>query len=97
MFRNVANWLVDPTGLTPHGFCLLWEPGLLWTHAVSDAAIGLAYFTIPIALLIVARHRRDLVFRPLFVLFAAFILLCGTGHWFDVLTLWYQRMVCRPW
>ena len=32
-------------------------------------------------------RRRDLVFRPVFLLFAAFILLCGTGHLLDVLTL----------
>jgi PAS domain S-box-containing protein len=88
MLQNLANWLVDPSGLTPHGFCLLWEPGLIWTHALSDSAIGLAYYTIPLALVIVARRRRDLVFRPVFALFAAFIVLCGTVHWLDLVTLW---------
>ena len=28
------------------------------------------------------------MFRPLLLLFAAFILLCGATHWLDVLTLW---------
>ena len=88
MWQELARWLVDPSGLTPHGFCLLWEPGLLWMHAVSDAAIAVAYFTIPAALIVIARRRRDLVFRPVFWLFAAFILLCGSGHVLDVLTLW---------
>jgi PAS domain S-box-containing protein len=88
MLESIGNWLFDPSGVTPHGFCLLWEPGLIWLHAVSDSAIALAYFTIPLALAIVARRRRDLVFRPLFICFAAFILLCGTGHWLDLLTLW---------
>jgi signal transduction histidine kinase/ActR/RegA family two-component response regulator len=55
---------------------------------LSDALIGLAYFSIPVALVIVARRRSDLVFRPLLWLFAAFILLCGTTHWIDLLTLW---------
>jgi signal transduction histidine kinase/CheY-like chemotaxis protein len=85
---NLVGWLFDPSGLTPHGFCLLWEPGLIWTYALSDALIGLAYFSIPVALVIVARRRSDLVFRPLLWLFAAFILLCGTTHWIDLLTLW---------
>jgi diguanylate cyclase (GGDEF)-like protein/PAS domain S-box-containing protein len=80
--------MLDPSGLTPHGFCLLWEPWLIWTHGVSDAAIGLSYFSIPIVLMRLARSRKDLVFRPVFWMFAAFILLCGTGHWFDVITLW---------
>jgi PAS domain S-box-containing protein len=88
MFQELANWLIDPAGLTPHGFCLLWEPGLIWTYAVSDAGIAVAYFTIPLALAAFARRRRDLVFRPIFWLFAAFILLCGSTHLLDVVTLW---------
>jgi diguanylate cyclase (GGDEF)-like protein len=84
----LAAWLFDPSGLTPHGFCLLWEPGLLWLHAGSDVATGIAYFSIPFALLSFVRARRDITFRPVFLLFAAFILLCGVGHWMDLLTLW---------
>jgi signal transduction histidine kinase len=88
MFNALSGWLFDSSGLTPHGFCLLWQPGLIWTYALSDAGIGLAYFSIPLALGVIARRRQDLVFRPLLLLFAAFILLCGTTHWLDVLTLW---------
>ena len=65
-----------------------WEPGLIWTHALSDIGIGIAYFSIPLALSIFARRRQDLVFRPIFWLFATFILLCGTTHLLGVLTLW---------
>jgi signal transduction histidine kinase len=86
---DLARWLFDPSGLTPHGFCLLWEPWLIWTHAASNVAIGLAYFSIPVVLIRFVRRRRDLVFKPVFGLFAAFILLCGAGHWADLLTLWY--------
>jgi PAS domain S-box-containing protein len=88
MSSNLAQWLFNPSGLTAHGFCLLWEPSLIWTYAVSDIGIGLAYFSIPLALAFVAHRRRDVIFRPLFWLFAAFILLCGTTHWLDLLTLW---------
>ncbi len=88
MLSFLNEWLFDSAGLTAHGFCLLWEPGLIWTYAISDAAIGIAYFSIPVALAVIARRRRDLVFRPLLLLFAAFILLCGTTHWLDLLTLW---------
>ena len=88
MLSTIENWLFDPSGLTPHGFCLLWEPGLIWTHAISDIGIGIAYFSIPLALSLVARRRQDLMFRPLFRLFALFILLCGTTHFISVLTLW---------
>src|SRR5579862_8856922 len=88
MWNSLARWLADPTGLTPHGYCLLWDPGLIWTYAASDIGIGTAYFTIPAALAVFVRRRRDVVFRPIFWLFAAFILLCGLTHWLDVLTLW---------
>ncbi|HYZ64512.1 MAG TPA: PAS domain S-box protein [Acetobacteraceae bacterium] len=88
MLATFAEWLFNPAGLTPHGVCLLWGPGLVWMHALSDAAIGSAYFSIPLALGTIVRRRKDLVFRPVFWLFAAFILLCGTTHWLALLTLW---------
>jgi PAS domain S-box-containing protein len=88
MAGGLADWLFDPSGLTAHGFCLSWEPGLIWTYALSDIGIGVAYFTIPVGLAIFARRRRDLVYGRILWLFAAFILLCGTTHWMDVLTLW---------
>jgi PAS domain S-box-containing protein len=73
---------------TPHGFCLAWDPGLIWLQAGSDLLIAAAYYSIPAALLIFLRRRRDLAFRPLFGLFAAFILACGTTHVLAVVTLW---------
>ena len=81
-------WLFEPTGLTPHGFCLLWDPWLIWTDTTADIAIGLAYFSIPVALLRFAQRRRDLAYRPVFLLFATFILLCGATHFLGVVTLW---------
>jgi len=88
MLSALSEWLFATSGLAPHGFCLLWEPGLIWLYAISDTLIALAYFSIPLALVIVGRRRSDLVYRPLLWLFAAFILLCGTTHWLDLLTLW---------
>jgi PAS domain S-box-containing protein len=88
MLRDLANWLFDPAGLTPHGFCLLWTPWLIWLHALSDLTIGLAYLAIPISLSVFVRRRPDLVFRPIFALFAGFILLCGLSHLVELLTLW---------
>jgi PAS domain S-box-containing protein len=79
---------IDPAGLTPHGFCLAWEPGLISLQAASDALIALAYYSIPLALLDFVRQRRDLAFPWVFWLFAAFITACGTTHVFGALTLW---------
>jgi hypothetical protein len=52
MWNNLVRLLTDPSGFTPHGFCLLWDPTLIWTYAASDIGIGIAYFTIPLALAI---------------------------------------------
>jgi diguanylate cyclase (GGDEF)-like protein/PAS domain S-box-containing protein len=84
----MINWLFNPSGLTPHGFCLLWQPGMLWTHALADFVTGATYFSIPITLVLFARKRPDILFRPVLWLFAAFILLCGVTHWLDLATLW---------
>jgi signal transduction histidine kinase/ActR/RegA family two-component response regulator len=88
MLSALSEWLFNTSGLSPHGYCLLWEPGLIWLYAVSDATIALAYFSIPLTLVIVGKRRSDLIFRPLLWLFAAFILLCGMTHLFDLMTLW---------
>lgn len=78
----------DGDGLLPHGICLTWRPELLWLHAVSDAVTALAYYSIPIALLVFAWRRQDLQFRWIFVLFGVFITACGTTHVMGLLTLW---------
>jgi PAS domain S-box-containing protein len=71
----------------PHGFCLAWDPGLVWLQAGSDVLIAAAYYSIPAALLVFLGRRRDLAFRPIFGLFATFILACGTTHLLGVITL----------
>ena len=86
---NQLTRLFSETGLPPHGFCLLWDPALIWLHATSDIVIGLSYFAIPIALAAVVFNRRDFAFGWLFWMFALFILACGTTHLMDVWVLWH--------
>lgn len=73
----------------PHGHCFLWQPAILWTTVISDLLIAVAYFSIPILLLIVINKRKDLQFRGVFILSAAFILLCGLTHLFSIYNLWH--------
>ena len=81
--------LFSSTDLTPHGFCLLWRPALLWLQIVPDALIGLSYYSIPLALAYFVCKRRDIAFSWIFWMFAAFILACGTTHFFEIWTLWH--------
>jgi len=85
---SLYDWLFNPSGLTPHGFCLLWAPGLITLHAASDAIIALAYFSIPLALASFAVQRKDLEYSWIIHLFVAFILACGTTHLMSIVTLW---------
>ncbi len=81
--------LFGGSGYAPHGYCLLWRPELIWTHVIADALIGIAYFSIPVALATFLTRRRDMVFSSLIWLFAAFIMACGLTHFMSIWTLWH--------
>ena len=80
---------VSSSSFIPHGHCYLWQPNLVWLHVVSDAAIALAYYSIPIWLLYFIHKRRDIPFPWIFLLFGTFIVACGTTHILEVWTLWH--------
>jgi len=71
----LAVWLVDPV----HG----------WLHILSDLGIWLAYLAIPCILGYFVLRRKDIPFRPIFWLFAAFILACGTTHLMEAIIFWW--------
>ena len=73
----------------PHGYCYLWNPGLVWLNAVSDGVIALSYYVIPLVLIYFVHRRRDLPFHWMFLMFGLFIFGCGTTHLFEVWTLWH--------
>jgi signal transduction histidine kinase len=73
----------------PHGYCYLWIPSLITTHAVSDSLIGLSYVAISVTLVwLVWKARRGLPFSWIFIAFGAFIVACGATHFMSVWTLW---------
>jgi signal transduction histidine kinase len=80
--------LLDSSTLSPHGYCLVWRPELIWLHVGSDAIISIAYYSIPFALAIFVSKRRDVEFGWVFWAFAIFIMACGTTHVFAIWTLW---------
>jgi C4-dicarboxylate-specific signal transduction histidine kinase len=73
----------------PHGVCYLWQPGIIWLHAISDSVIALSYFAIPLTLIQFVRRRPDLPFHWMFLMFGLFIFGCGTTHVMEVWTLWH--------
>lgn len=83
------NHLFSSRGFMPHGYCYLWDRGLLLLHLISDTLIALAYFSIPVTLLFFVRKRRDLPFHWMFLCFGLFIVACGSTHLMEVWTLWH--------
>lgn len=72
----------------PHGHCFFWRPDVLWLHVISDLIIALAYYSIPITLIYFVHKKRDIPFHFIFIMFGAFIFLCGTTHIVDIWTMW---------
>jgi PAS domain S-box-containing protein len=81
--------LIDHASYMAHGYCLLWKPWLVVMHAGSDLLIFASYFAIPVAIWMFLRRRNDMEMRPLAILFALFILLCGLTHLLQMVTLWW--------
>ncbi len=86
---DVTLLALPANAFLPHGYCYLWQPGLLGLHLVSDSLITLAYYSIPVGLVWFVRRRRDVPFDWMFWLFAAFIAGCGTTHLMEIWTLWH--------
>jgi two-component system, NtrC family, sensor kinase len=78
---------MDDSQFTPHGFCLAWQPGLLWITVIAHAMTAYAYFGIPFML---ALSMKSLAVIPhwLLALFGVFILLCGVSHVLEILAIW---------
>jgi PAS domain S-box-containing protein len=76
------------SGFLPHAYCFLWDRDLIGLHVISDAIVALSYYSIPVVLLVFYAQRVREGMSWILVLFAAFILACGTTHLMSIYTLW---------
>lgn len=83
-FRNLFA-----TDATPRAICVNQDQAIIWTHIIGDVGIILAYYSIPLALLYFLWRRRDVAFHWIFVMFAFFIMSCGTAHIFGITAFWW--------
>ena len=88
MFEQLAG-IFSSAGFMPHGHCYLWTPALLWTFVISDVVIGLAYFSIPVALAYFVRRKPGFTFNWMMAMFAIFIFACGASHFMAVWNVWH--------
>lgn len=96
----MSDWLqqfANPNFM-PHGHCYLWRPDILYTHVISDIAIGLSYYVIPIilAILLIKRIER-FPHKDVLALFIAFIFFCGTTHFVNIYVTWYPAYEYQGW
>lgn len=81
--------LFDTTDFPQRWHCGDWSAGHGWLHILSDVGIWAAYFAIPGLLAYFLSQRKDLPFRRVFLLFVAFIMLCGLTHLMDATIFWW--------
>lgn len=81
--------LIDTGDFPPRWHCGRWTVEHGWLHILSDLGIWSAYFAIPLVLAYFVARRKDLPFRRLFFLFAAFILMCGSTHLMEASIFWW--------
>jgi len=86
---NLLRAIFTAGNFEPHNVHFLGYRALLWIQVSGNALIALSYILIPLALLYLVRKRRDIMFTPIFWLFAAFIVLCGLTHIMHIMTYWY--------
>jgi chemotaxis family two-component system sensor kinase Cph1 len=79
--------LFDTSDWPPRWQCGRWTDFHGWLYIVSDLMIWLAYFAIPVIILYYMR-RKDLSYQRIYLLFAVFILACGTTHLIDASLFW---------
>ena len=82
---------VFDTSLWPKRWrCGVWSDFHGWLSIISDLFIGLAYVGIPLIILsYISKKNKNVPFQHIFLLFVAFILLCGMTHFMDVIIFWW--------
>jgi len=84
-FRN----LLATEGFPPRWQCGSWDGFTGWFHIISDLMIWGAYFAIPLIIIRFVRSRSGTRFPRVYLLFASFILACGSIHLIDALLFWH--------
>jgi two-component system, chemotaxis family, sensor kinase Cph1 len=76
-------------GWPPRWHCGNWTSFHGWLYILSDLTIWIAYFLIPLIILnYLGKKKNGVKFQRAYLLFAAFILLCGITHFLDAMMFW---------
>ncbi len=78
----------DLKNFMPHGYCLNWNPILLWMHVSSDFILTFAYCSISISFSYFIYKRKDTPYSWLMIMGVLFILTCSLTHLMSVIQIW---------
>jgi PAS domain S-box-containing protein len=89
----ISNFFLDlfsSDGFPARWVCGKWTPFHGWLYILSGLAIWLAYFAIPVLMVLFIRKRKEAIpFGRVFWLFIFFIFGCGLTHLSDSIMFWY--------
>ncbi len=86
----LLQWALDVgpwRELMPHYVCWQERTGLIWTTAVADCAIWVAYWSFPLQIAWLTRFGH-LPFPGLMWMIGTFVMACGATHAMDLWTIW---------
>lgn len=87
--KEFFQGLFDYQSWPPRWKCGYWSDFHGWLYIISELMVWTAYFLIPLVIINYFHQKRTTIkFRKVYVLFATFILLCGSTHFLDALMFW---------
>lgn len=80
--------LFSDEGFMPRWICGRWSGFNGWLYISGDLLTGTAYMAIPTLILRFVHGQKITYFRTLYYLFPAFIILCGSTHFANMVMFW---------
>ena len=87
--KEFFSGLFSTSEWPPRWKCGYWSDFHGWLYIISELMVWTAYFLIPLIIInYVYKKQTGIKFKKVYFLFASFILLCGSTHFFDALMFW---------
>ena len=81
--------LLDTADFPARWHCGKWSDFHGWVYIISNVLIWGAYFMIPFLIIrYISKQKSKIKFNKLYLLFAFFIVSCGTAHFIDAYIFW---------
>ena len=73
----------------PQGFCLMWQPALVWMHVLADLTMAISFLFISCTIMILAcRRSKNLLNKRVLYMLGMFTFLCGLTYLVSMAGIW---------